>query len=270
MNNIFYFQGPPVYYSPEEPSLIHSDRSPYSFEPAASGLQPRPGQGIMTASSGDFVIREHTYQMCPECPTFSIPIPIPRVSAAENRHETDTTHELQESENKETILDKVRGMISSARSSVTDVVSNILRPQKTRRVTIEKRISSPAASPPVSPLAMAGLAVLGLGVARLLSAGGADTGRDFGSENMEADLAVTTNDLYSLDNLDYNSLDPICVPRNYCETVKRKKYLIDQFPMVKRIGMGVAEMVWDRDHVSQRGEAVSLCNLRECVFSLLR
>ena len=217
----------------------------------------------MTASSDDFVIQEHTYKMCPECPTFSIPIPIPKVSAAEDRHETAPS--TKNSETEETIFDKVRGMISSARSSVTDVVFNILHPQKPRRVTIEKRISSSAPSPPVSPLAIAGLAVLGLGVARLWSAGEA-TGRGF-SEDAEAEMA--TNGLYSLENLDYNTLDPVCVPRNYCETIKRKKYLIDQFPLAKRIGMGVAEMVWDRDHVSERGEA-SLCNLRECVFSLLR
>ena len=254
-----------MYYSPEEPSLIHSDRSPYSFEPAASGLQPRPVSGIMTASNEDFVIQEHTYKMCPECPAFSIPIPIPRASVAENKQDTETSTLIPESE--QSIFDKVRGMISSARSSVTEVVSNILHPQRNRKVMIEKRISSSAPAPPVSPLAIAGLAVLGVGVARLWSAGGVAAGRGF--EDTEAELSSLTNGLYSLENLDYDSLDPVCAARNYCETVKRKKYLIDHFPLAKRIGMGVAEMVWDRDYVSERGEA-PLCNLRECVFSLLR
>ena len=264
---MFYFQGSPVYYSPEEPSLIHSDRSPYSFEPAASGLERRPVSGIMTASNEDFVIQEHTYKMCPECPTFSIPIP--KVSASEKKHDTaDTSHGQKESE--ESIFDKVRAMISTARSSVTDAVSRILQPQTTRRVTIEKRISTSAPPPPVSPLAIAGLAVLGLGVARLLSASGGEvSGRGYGAEDEETELVMATNGLHSLENLDYNTLDPACVPRNYCETMKRKKYLIDHFPLAKRIGLGVAEMVWDRDHVSERGES-ALCNLRECVFSLLR
>ena len=30
------------------------------------------------ADSNDFIIKEHTYTMCPGCPTFSIPIPIPK------------------------------------------------------------------------------------------------------------------------------------------------------------------------------------------------
>ncbi len=33
--------------------------------------------GIAQASQSDFVIKEHTYTMCPGCPTFSIPVPIP-------------------------------------------------------------------------------------------------------------------------------------------------------------------------------------------------
>ena len=34
--------------------------------------------GSSPADSGDFVIKEHTYTMCPGCPSFSIPIPIPK------------------------------------------------------------------------------------------------------------------------------------------------------------------------------------------------
>ena len=42
-----------------------------------------------------------------------------------------------------------------------------------------------------------------------------------------------------------------------------------QWPGLKRVGVRVAETIWDRDHVVERGDAW-LCNLRECVFSLLR
>ena len=218
----------------------------------------------MTASNEDFIIREHTYKMCPECPTFSIPIPIPKSAVIEEKND-DLSQDHHGQESDKSILGKVRGFVWNARSSVTNFVSNILHPMK-KRVVIEKRISRPTPDP-VSPLAIAGLAVLGLGVATLVSAGGEASGRGFSSEDQGAELA--TNSLYSLPNLDYNSLDPLCTPRNYCETLKRKKYLIDQFPVAKRVGVRLAEIVWDRDHVSERGEE-SLCNLRECVFSLLR
>ena len=89
--------GRPVYYVVEEQDKLHDDRSPYNFEPAdthtsftsaiadytqAGGYNPKNdplGAGPGAAQDpGDFVIKEHTYTMCPGCPTFSIPIPIPK------------------------------------------------------------------------------------------------------------------------------------------------------------------------------------------------
>merc|ERR1712018_101475 len=89
--------GRPVYYVVEEQEKLHDDRSPYNFEPAdthtsftsaiadytqagsynaANGpLGAGPGAA---ANPGDFIIKEHPYTMCPGCPTFSIPIPIPK------------------------------------------------------------------------------------------------------------------------------------------------------------------------------------------------
>ena len=89
--------GRPVYYVVEEQDKLHDDRSPYNFEPADTqtsftsaiadytqagsyNKQNDPlgaGPGA-AADPGDFVIKEHTYTMCPGCPTFSIPIPIPK------------------------------------------------------------------------------------------------------------------------------------------------------------------------------------------------
>ena len=89
--------GRPVYYVVEEQDQLHDDRSPYNFEPAdthtsftsaiadytqAGGYNKQndplgAGPGAQ-ANAGDFVIKEHTYTMCPGCPTFSIPIPIPK------------------------------------------------------------------------------------------------------------------------------------------------------------------------------------------------
>ncbi len=76
--------GRPVYYVVEEDENLHSDRSPYTYEPADTHTslvadythqayhqqqhsRPRP-QGaaqLGQAESGDFVIKEHTYSMCP-------------------------------------------------------------------------------------------------------------------------------------------------------------------------------------------------------------
>ncbi len=39
---------------------------------------PLANAQIVQPSSEDFVIREHTYSMCPGCPTFKIPVPIPK------------------------------------------------------------------------------------------------------------------------------------------------------------------------------------------------
>jgi len=92
----------PIYYVVEEEDGLQ----PYnSFQPAAtktsqhvvsalpsaptSSLPPNhlvesnsplSGAAIIphAPSSKDFVIQEHTYAMCPGCPTFSIPIPIPK------------------------------------------------------------------------------------------------------------------------------------------------------------------------------------------------
>jgi hypothetical protein len=43
--------------------------------------------GIAQASQSDFVIKEHTYTMCPGCPTFSIPVPIPVASLRQDQQD---------------------------------------------------------------------------------------------------------------------------------------------------------------------------------------
>ncbi len=92
--------GRPVYYvvedainSPSSSESLHSDRSPYVYEPAdtqTSLVADYTQQGYSghhyqqqqqqqsSSSSGDFVIKQHTYSMCPGCPSFSIPVPVPK------------------------------------------------------------------------------------------------------------------------------------------------------------------------------------------------
>ena len=65
-----------MYYVVEEPDSLHSDRSPYDFEPAdthtslSSQVADYTQSGYTQKNSGDFVIKEHSYTMCPGCPTF--------------------------------------------------------------------------------------------------------------------------------------------------------------------------------------------------------
>jgi len=89
--------GRPVYYVVEEQDKLHDDRSPYNYEPAdthtsfTSAIADYTQAGSYNKNNdplgagpgaaqdpGDFIIKEHTYTMCPGCPTFSIPIPIPK------------------------------------------------------------------------------------------------------------------------------------------------------------------------------------------------
>ena len=146
----------PVYYLPEAPEALHADRGPYSFEPAASGLQPPVGEDrvaeqrptIISASNDDFVIKQHTYQMCPNCPTFSIPIPVPKSAASQssevedafennplelfykvvNPYTIDPGYEYQHGEEPESLFSKLSSILSpiiaSARASLAPLLGD--------------------------------------------------------------------------------------------------------------------------------------------------
>ena len=86
--------GRPVYYVVEEPDSLHSDRSPYTYEPAdiqtsiSSQVADYTNNGVSLTkqqSPSNYVIKEQTYSMCPGCPTFSIPVPVPK-SAVQSQH----------------------------------------------------------------------------------------------------------------------------------------------------------------------------------------
>ncbi|XP_059086644.1 uncharacterized protein LOC131883237 isoform X1 [Tigriopus californicus] len=84
-------EGRPIYYVVEEPDTLHADRSPYAYEPAGLALGPQTDQTqrnqlLDPQTASHYQIKEHTYSMCPGCPTFSIPIPVPK----ENDDSTDS------------------------------------------------------------------------------------------------------------------------------------------------------------------------------------
>ena len=51
-------------------------------------------------------------------------------------------------------------------------------------------------------------------------------GRGFGDEDTKDGYSNSLAQLKEM--IDYDSEDAMCGPRNYCELVKRKKYLLDQ------------------------------------------
>ena len=265
-----------MYFLSEEPDSLHSDRSPYSFEPASSGpglenLISRADSGaasVMVASNEDFLIKEHTYKMCPDCPTFSIPIPVPKASVSSSPDIIQPYSPVYEAQHQPSVIDRIGTFLDSARTTLTNMLGQSDPPQ----TEFQSRLAEVAPAPGVgaggvSPVLLAGgVAALGVGlVTAALSLGELTAaGRKFGETEDFLD-----NTIYTLENIDYNTTDILCYPRNYCEKFKRKKYMIDQYPLVKTIGVSVASLIWDVSSVSERGSA-SLCNLRECVFSLFR
>ena len=274
----------PVYFISEDPDTLHADRSPYSFEPADTHSAHQQQAAVIAASNEDFVIKEHTYQMCPGCPSFSIPIPVPKSSFSSdnqviNPYNSDPGYEFQHNK-EETIMDKIMAVVQPAIDTAKQTVQGFFNSAVDSNEITEKgfsdRLSSVevAENPDISPLMYAGMAAMGLGVATLLSSGlqvmsmqAVSVGRQF-----------NTIDSFEIDNsddndaLEYDINDILCIPRNYCETMKRKKYMLDQYPTIKKIASFLVEIVFDKDSVTERGETsvYNQCYLRECVFALLK
>ena len=111
---------------------------------------PNPGalSSVVAASNDDFVIKQHTYQMCPNCPTFSIPIPVPKSAASQssevedafennplelfykvvNPYTIDPGYEYQHGEEPESLFSKLSSLLSpiiaSARASLAPLLGD--------------------------------------------------------------------------------------------------------------------------------------------------
>ena len=123
--------GNPVYYVVEEPDSLHSDRSPYDFEPAdthtslSSQVADYTQSGYNKPNSGEFVIKEHTYTMCPGCPTFSIPVPIPKKSLGSAAEASNVNY--QHARNS-TFLEKIGNRIVNGFQNVQRTVLGVFDP----------------------------------------------------------------------------------------------------------------------------------------------
>ena len=201
------------------------------------------------------MIEERTYQMCPTCPSFSIPIPVPKEVITPKKRTI-----------MERFFDIVKPAINTAKDTVTELFNNAV---DTNDITEKKGFSGEDSN--ITPLMYAGAAVIGLGVATLLSSGlqlmaipPVSVGRHFDGDDGKDDL---TSDI-----LNYNVNDIRCIPRTYCEQLKRKKHMIDEYPLVKKVASMMSNFVFDKDTVLERGESSvwNQCYVRECVFTLLQ
>ena len=274
----------PVYFISEDPDSLHADRSPYSFEPADTHSAHQQQAAVMAASNEDFVIKEHTYQMCPGCPSFSIPIPVPKSSSSPdseviNPYNSDPGYEFQHIK-EESIMDKIMAVIQPAIDTAKHTVQGFLNAPVDSNDVTEKgfsdRLSSVevAENPDISPLMYAGIAAMGLGVATLLSSGlqvmsmqAVNVGRHFNTMD-----TFETENSDDNDAIEYDINDILCIPRKYCEKMKRRKSVLDQYPTIKRIGSLLSRIVFDKDSMAEREETSSYNQscLRDCVFALVR
>jgi len=153
-------EGRPVYYVVEEPDSLHSDRSPYDFEPAdthtslSSHVADYTQSGLTQATSGDFVIKEHSYTMCPGCPTFSIPVPIPK--AILGLDSKGGKVDYQHARNRtflEKIGDRIVNGFQKVQTTVLDVIDPILETGESflgiedDQNTLQEKIDRPSAGP---------------------------------------------------------------------------------------------------------------------------
>lgn len=160
---------------------MHSDRSPYDFEPAdthtslSSQVNEYTRSGLTQATSGDFVIKEHSYTMCPGCPTFSIPVPIPKTVLGTS----ESKIEYQHARNRtflEKIGDRIVNGFNRIQTKVKEVIDPVLETGQSflgiedNVNTIQEKIDRPGAPTAsaaggknYSPFAIASMAAMAIG-----------------------------------------------------------------------------------------------------------
>ena len=175
--------GRPVYYVVEEPDSLHADRSPYNFEPAdnqdsfTGAVADFTHSGVSPANQNDFVIKEHTYTMCPGCPTFSIPVPIPKASLVEQQKEQDekSVNVDYQSAKDKNFLEKIGDRIVSTVKGIKDRTAELFDPilnksgnflglsDDTNTISEKKGEASSGSKNSYLPIMLAGAAAAALG-----------------------------------------------------------------------------------------------------------
>ena len=136
--------------------------SEYTFSPLQHfESQQRQGGGaaVFPADNEDFVIEMQTYQQCPECPVFSVPVPIPKFPVAEERQPEKSLLAK--------LADIVRPVVKRAKDFLRGDQPSVDR--VTSRVDSYNEQQANKISGPI----MASLAAVGLGIASYFSSGAA-------------------------------------------------------------------------------------------------
>lgn len=245
------------------------DKSAYTFEPSDPYASQQQQANVLQASQDDFVIRQQTYQSCPGCPTFSIPVPVPKASAFPNEVSTPLK--------KKTIMERLMALVQPALSTAREFFSPDSEQNEGSSNGFANRVSAVQESGQSKLPMYAGMAAIGLGLATMLSSGVVG-GRSMGAgrrldEDIFESLNIIGNDLFDYDIgdndvLEYDMDDILCMPRNYCEKLQRKKYLIDQYPNMKLVASWMAEKYFEGVDISEN-QVYSQCNVRECIMTLL-
>ena len=119
---------------------------------------------VMEADQDDFLIQEQTYQMCPGCPTFSVPVPIPKASEF-----------YQEKPEEKSLFSRLADMVSPAIQTARDFFNG--RPEESHGVhggqvdTITSRVDNISERPHnklTTPL-LTSLAAVGFGLTSFFS-----------------------------------------------------------------------------------------------------
>jgi len=248
------------------------EKSAYTFEPSNTfqPSNPYPSQqqqhaNVLHASQEDFVIQQQTYQSCPGCPTFSIPVPVPKASAYPN--------EISSTLKKKTIMERLMDLVNPALKTAKGFFAQ----NEVGTDDFANRVSAPEQAGNSKLPIYAGMAAVGLGLAAVLSPG-IIGGRSMGSgrrldEDIIESINSIGNDLFDYDIgenelSEYDMGDILCMPRNYCEKLQRKKYLIDQYPNMKIVASWMASKYFEGVDISET-QVYSQCNLRECIMTLL-
>lgn len=224
--------------------------------------QQQPGAAVFPADNKDFVIEMQTYQQCPGCPAFSVPVPVPRFSA--------DTSPVTERKEEQTLFGRLAAIVKPA----------IARAKEFFRVgdsapvdQISSRIDTGAGqsssfragqSKLAAPL-VASLAAVGFGLASMFG-NNLGSGRKFETEN-NAEYFLNTID-GELDTLSQYSVDEVlCLPRQYCDTLREKKHLLDSYPNMKSVAAWLTEKYFE--NIESDDYSHSQCNVRQCLKDLL-
>ena len=137
---------------------MYYNTNDYTFSPLQhyeqQQQQQQQGGAVFPAEEDDFVIEMQTYQQCPDCPTFSVPVPVPKYPE---------TFPIEKNEPKSLIArlaDVVRPVVKRAKSFLSGTSTDEISSRIDTIDTGVKQGNNKMAAP-----IMASLAAVGVGLA---------------------------------------------------------------------------------------------------------